>query len=251
MSLIGEGRYEEARRRAWEALWIQYYHVEPPGYADLEEAVNIPAGEDKRPFVLANTYIGLTLQHEGMLEKAADRYMASLSADPSFCPARNNLAIALRMMGHDDAAVAEARRCLEYEPGNVNALRLLGDIHVTKREYSAGLRYYRRALEREPLNIALLTDMAWVLSTCEYPGCRDARESVQLAERAVRLGGGHDAHVVDVLAAAYARAGRFPEAVSAATAALEIASRTGDDANGIGKRLALYRDGVPFTRPAK
>ncbi len=69
-----------------------------------------------------------------------------------------------------------------------------------------------------------------------------------LAERAARLTGGREAAVLDALAAAYAEAGRFPDAVRTAERALELARQQGNPALAVAvdARLASYRAGAPW-----
>jgi hypothetical protein len=55
-----------------------------------------------------------------------------------------------------------------------------------------------------------------VLATSPDASARNGAEAVQFAERAARLSGGNDPAVLDVLAAAYAEARRFPEAAKTA-----------------------------------
>jgi hypothetical protein len=64
-------------------------------------------------------------------------------------------------------------------------------------------------------------------------------EAVPFAERAAR--GSDDPGVLDVLAAAYAEAGRFPDAVAIARRAVAKS-----DAAPLKARLASYESGVPF-----
>ena len=68
------------------------------------------------------------------------------------------------------------------------------------------------------------------------------REAVALAERAVRLTGGQDASILDGLAAAYAEAGRFAEAVETGDRAQRLAEQQGkqDFAAEIKARVRLY-----------
>jgi len=74
-----------------------------------------------------------------------------------------------------------------------------------------------------------------------------SRAAIELAERALRLTR-DDAAVIDTLAAAYASAGRFAEAAQAAQRAHSLASQAGEAALAaeIGRRLALYRRGLPY-----
>jgi Flp pilus assembly protein TadD len=69
-----------------------------------------------------------------------------------------------------------------------------------------------------------------------------------LAERACVLTGRRDAACLDTLAAAYASAGRFDEAVTAANEARRLAEATGQSslAKDIHMRLQLYRDRKPY-----
>ena len=68
------------------------------------------------------------------------------------------------------------------------------------------------------------------------------------AERAASLTGRQQPAVLDTLAAAYAEAGRFPEAVETARRALAIAIQQNDRgvAAGLNARIALYEAGTPF-----
>ncbi|MBI4477046.1 MAG: tetratricopeptide repeat protein [Acidobacteria bacterium] len=58
-----------------------------------------------------------------------------------------------------------------------------------------------------------------------------------------------DAAVLDVLAAAYAAAGRFDEAVATARAALALLPSQSELATSIRHRLDLYTKGLPYPRP--
>ena len=67
--------------------------------------------------------------------------------------------------------------------------------------------------------------------------------AVRLASRAAELSGKRDAHILDVLAAAYAVDGRFADAVRTAEAAEAVAA-TGSDVDLLAQiraRLSIYR----------
>ncbi len=67
------------------------------------------------------------------------------------------------------------------------------------------------------------------------------------AKRAVELSRS-EVHTVDTLAAAYAEAGRFPEALATARKALELARQQNNPAlaNALRTRIALYEAGKPL-----
>ena len=74
---------------------------------------------------------------------------------------------------------------------------------------------------------------------------------MELAQQAERLTAGENPSVLGTLAAAYAEAGRFPEAVAAAQRALELATAQAGAAQveSLRARLGLYQAGSPFRDP--
>ena len=62
-----------------------------------------------------------------------------------------------------------------------------------------------------------------MLATCPQAALRNGKKAVELAERAKALTGGEDPIILHTLAAAFAEAGRFSEAVETAQHALRLA----------------------------
>jgi tetratricopeptide (TPR) repeat protein len=77
---------------------------------------------------------------------------------------------------------------------------------------------------------------------------RNGQKAVELAQQAERLGGGESPQILDTLAAAYAEAGRFGEAVETAKRALDlsVAQNNKPLAEAIQARLKLYETNVPY-----
>jgi hypothetical protein len=75
---------------------------------------------------------------------------------------------------------------------------------------------------------------------------------VTLAERACQLTGNRQPFLLGTLAAAYAEAGRFPDAVATAQRAIDLATAAGqpDIAARNRELLELYRAGQPYHEPA-
>jgi len=96
--------------------------------------------------------------------------------------------------------------------------------------------------------VPALNTLAWILATHPNATIRNGREAVQLAERAVRGLGQPNRAFLDTLAAAYAEAGRFSDAVNAAQQAIE-AARQQNDPVGVQQceeRLKLYQQRQPL-----
>ena len=96
----------------------------------------------------------------------------------------------------------------------------------------------------------VLNDLAWIRATHPDPRFRDGAQAVAGAQRAVELSRS-EVHAVDTLAAAYAEAGRFPEALVTARKALELARQQNDQAlaDALRARIALYEAGKPYRQP--
>jgi hypothetical protein len=71
---------------------------------------------------------------------------------------------------------------------------------------------------------------------------------VELTQQAEQLAGGESPQLLDTLAAAYAEAGRYPEAVEAARRALNLPATQNNQplAEAIQARLKLYETGSPY-----
>ncbi|HEV2045126.1 MAG TPA: tetratricopeptide repeat protein [Chthoniobacterales bacterium] len=88
-----------------------------------------------------------------------------------------------------------------------------------------------------PDSAVLLNKVAWLFATHPNPALRNGVEAVRLAERACKLTNRKAANFVATLAAAYAEAGEFSNAIATAQEALSLAKSTGDASN-----VALSQD---------
>jgi len=93
-----------------------------------------------------------------------------------------------------------------------------------------------------------MNSLAWLLATHKEDKFRDPKEAIQLAERACELTNYENPGLVDTLAAAYAAAGRFSDAVATAEKAVKLAASTDNKerAERIQNRLQLYKRGQPY-----
>ena len=91
---------------------------------------------------------------------------------------------------------------------------------------------------------ALLNHLAWLRAACPADDIRDAAAAVRDATRANELTGYDRPGYLDTLAAAYAEAGRFEEAVRWQEKAAGLVPP--DERPGYEARLALYRAGKAY-----
>ena len=115
-----------------------------------------------------------------------------------------------------------------------------------------GVARLSEAVRLQPSFLAASNNLAWVLATSGDDGVRNPVLAVPLAQRAAAITGGTDPDVLDTLAAAYAAAGRFEEAVQAAERAVALAAAAGptERADAIQTRLDLYRERRAYRDPS-
>jgi cytochrome c-type biogenesis protein CcmH/NrfG len=112
--------------------------------------------------------------------------------------------------------------------------------------------HLREAVRLYPDEVAVLNNFAWILASSNDPEIRNGAEAVRLAEHACKLTKYQATLFVGTLAAAYAEAGRFADAVATAQKACALASKGKDQAllKKNQELLELYRAGKPYHEPA-
>ena len=196
----------------------------------------------------AQQTLALALAGAGRLAESVPHFRKVVEIDPNSAEAHNNLGRALAEMGQPDDAVAEFQKALAVDPNFTEAHFYLGNALYTQGKAAEGLAEWRAVLKADPNQLQVLVLTARLLATSPEAPIRDGAEAVALAERAVRLSGGQQPAILDTLAAAYAEAGRFPEAVQTARQALELATSGKQQAlvQVLKTRIALYEAGTPL-----
>ena len=197
---------------------------------------------------------GRILAARGRLDEARAHYQRAVELQPNNATVHGNFGNVLAAQGRLDEAMEHYQRALALQPNFALAHNNLAKILAARGQFPAALAHYRKALEIQPGDPMLARSLAWLLATCPVASLRNGDEALTLAERANRLSGGNRPNVLDALAAAYAEAGWFPEALATARKALELATQQNEPAlaNALRARIALYEAGKPFhqTMPA-
>jgi tetratricopeptide (TPR) repeat protein len=175
------------------------------------------------------------------LEKAAE-------IAPGDAAIQGDLGAALVQQGRLAEAAPHFEKALAIDPNSAEAHYKLGAVYYLQRRVREALAEWRRAVELDPKHVLALNRAALVLAASPDASLRNGAEAVALAQRAVELSGGRDPALLDTLAAAYAEAGRFPEATRTARRALDLAKQQRDSqlAQALSSRIALYEAGTPF-----
>jgi Flp pilus assembly protein TadD len=214
-----QGRNDEAITNYFKAIQLR---------SDYSEAHNN----------LAATFLTL-----GQTDKAVAHYSEAVGLRPNWAKGHENLADALLQHENISKAYEEYERAIQLDPNLANAHKNLGDLLMRQGRSSQAIEHYRRTLRIKPDSTAVLNNLAWILATSRNETIRNADEAVILAERACKLVDYENASMLDTLAAAYAAAGRFPEAVATGQKALRLAVSSGEKevAENIRSNLELYK----------
>ncbi len=191
---------------------------------------------------------GFVLARRGKIDEALDHYQRALAVWPDYPDAHVNLGNALFVKGRLDESIGHYEQALRLRPDLLEPRNNLAFALVALGRPKEAIPHFEAALERDASSRTVLLGLARTLAVTGDAGIRDGVRAVELAEKAARLTGHRDPQVLDVLASAYAEAGRFGDAVSTAAAALELARGAGliPLAGEIEYRLGVYRAGQPF-----
>lgn len=188
----------------------------------------------------------------GQPDRALEHLAAAVRLEPQSATARRRLADLLYTTRRLDAAMTAYREAVRLDPADVSArCSLARALTETDRPADAVIEY-RAALKERPDWAPCAINFAWLLSAHADASIRRPHEAVRLAERAVALAGRDNPDALDVLAAAYASAGRFDDAVRTGEAALALeqgARRR--QPSGLRERVELYRRRLPFIIPER
>ena len=194
---------------------------------------------------------GVVLEALGRDGEAAARYVYASRLDPSYARAHLAYANLLYRTGKVEQSIAEYRAGLRLNAGEVIARCSLARALTETRRPEEAIIEYRTAIGLQPDSVPCLINFAWLLSAHSNASVRQPIEAVQLAERAAALTHYASVDAMDVLAAAYASAGRFNDAVRAGTEALRLLERAphGSLENDVRARVGLYRRHLAFIVP--
>ncbi len=137
---------------------------------------------------------------------------------------------------------------VENEPNNIGARNTFGVLLVQKHQTRAAIEQWETALALNPNDGNAQSNLAWVLATTPDASLRDGTRAVELAERALKLAGGINPILHRTLAAAYAEAGRFDDAIATAERGQAFAEREGNRelADEFTAVLTRYRQHQPM-----
>jgi tetratricopeptide (TPR) repeat protein len=200
--------------------------------------------------VNVNIRLGILLGKRGEIEPALQHLRRAVALKPDSASAQLNCGIAIDKLGYTKEAIPYFQRAVRLDANDMKSRLRLATALAHLGDTAGAAAQYAEAARIDPEWQTFMLRQAWFQATAADRVDRDAQESVWAAECVYFAAQPPSAACLDTLAAAYAEAGRFTDAVATAEKALAAADKP-DLRASIGGRLALYREHKPFrdTRP--
>ena len=203
-------------------------------------------------FVEAHYNLGMAFEQLGRRQEAMEQWEQALRIKPNFAKAHNNLGMAFAQLGRMQEAMEHWEQALRIKPNFAEAHYNLGAALGQAGRLHDAIGHYEQALRIKPDYPGAQNNLAWLLATLAPAEGGNPVRAVTLTERACELTNNRVAAYLDTLAAAYAAAGRFNDAITTAQKAIELAksARQPQLVKQIELHLELYRAGRPYREPA-
>jgi serine/threonine-protein kinase len=156
----------------------------------------------------------------------------------------NSRGIAFAEKGQYDRAISDFNQAIEINPRYNKAYNNRGIVYRLKEQYDQANSDFNQSIAINPLDAEAYNNLAWLMATAKAQGFRNGKKAVELALNACRLSDWKNPEYIDTLAAAYARAGDFDNAVKWQEKVLE-SSKSGDT-SAFQRRLLFYRERKPW-----
>lgn len=256
-ALLDSGKADQAAARLEEALALL------PDFADAHYFLGVARIQQNRhaeavkhldtalarnPKLLkAHFYLGAAYEAQNNCSLAISHLQKWLQVDPRSVEALIKLSQCYVSMGREPEALSTLQKAWDINPKNPHPPALMGQIAAMGGEIESAIILYDKALAIDPHYADAANNLAQILSLHPAQHFRDGKRAVQLAEIAVAARKFQDPLTLDTLAAAYAEAGRFPDAMRTIDSAIELGRKLNDDdlMEHLESRRKVYAAGKP------
>jgi len=258
VGLVDDGHYSEASDQFSRALLLAPNDCE--AYRGLLESITRSGnreearGQSTRALQACSDDAGVLMQIgavqglDGNFQEAANLFRRSIElardAPGPYLP----LVTCLTRLGETRQVVEVATEGLRVNPFNADLHLALAAAYAGMGDLTNQVAHLRIATALKPDAVETLNNLAWILASASNENIRNGTEAVELARRACDLTQRREPVLLGTLAAAYAAAGRFQEAVETAEQARDKAIAAGQNEIAEKNRqlLEFYRAGKPY-----
>ena len=191
---------------------------------------------------------GFAFREQKRWNEAISDFNKALQLNAKDMAALEGRASTYSQMGDQDHAIADFSAFLQdWNLPDIYYRRGLG--YFRKGDYDRANLDFREGVKQAPEDASALNNFAWFLATCADAKFRNGNEAVDNAMKACLVSHWHDAYQVDTLAAAYAEAGKFNEAIAYEIKAVSYERLDPARLVEMEKRRALYQQHQPYRQP--
>jgi tetratricopeptide (TPR) repeat protein len=200
---------------------------------------------------LAELILGDGLDHAGFTNAALVNYRIAATLNPGDKEGFQQIARIMTEKQDWNAAADNFRTVLTLDPNEPTAYAGLAQALIQLDQTAEAFATLKTGIQVAPDSPELLNNFAWLLATSGHPNLRDGPLAVKLAEQACEITHRQQTMMLGTLAAAYAEAGRFDDAIATATEACKLAAEKRDNAllQRNQELLNLYQKQQPFHDP--
>ena len=188
------------------------------------------------------------LAKKGDLDGAIGYYSVAIKIDPTMYVSIFERGTLYVQQHKWEQAIADFNHALIVSPSFILAAIKRAEVNQTIGRYDKALAELDHIINLKPrihADALARNDRAWLFATCPEPAFRNGKQAVADATAACRIDSWDTWDYIDTLAAAYAEAGDFDNAIKFENKAIHKA-RDADAIKGAQERLALYQQRRPF-----
>ncbi len=237
------------------ADYVKATHVDPKFYAaysSLASAYIARSQYDKAVEVCTNVikvdrknpahYVqrGVAYRQQEDWDAAIADFTKALELNKDNLAALGSRGFVNYLKGDHAAAVKDFDAIIKLTPEDAMAYNNRGYNHYLNNDCKSALKDFDKAIELLPTYATAYQNKAWMLATCDDDAVRNGEAAIAAAKKAIDQRQSKVAADIKSLAAAYAEAGDFENAVKFQTQVVEMESEENKEAEK--KTLALYAD---------
>ncbi|HAO21509.1 MAG TPA: hypothetical protein DCQ37_14195 [Desulfobacteraceae bacterium] len=221
----------------------QYYLKDyDKAIADYNKAIELNPNLDS-----AYNNRGFIYDENGDYDKAIADYNKAIELNPNLDAAYNNRGSSYGKKGDYAKAFDDYNKSIRINNKNDSAFLNRGNIYYKQGDYDKAIEDYTKAIQLNSRNDSAYNNLAGLLATCADAKYRNGARAVEFAKKATELSP-NNFEISDTLAAAYAQAGRFEDAVKTQEKAIEMLNEKDKTLYLIEftERLNLYKARKPW-----